>query len=338
MLYRWILIGVGILSAIFLVGGSHGVTGELTPEEAARYEALQSQSFTTFSNVDLSDYLRLRNKLLADDPGRPAPPDEIGHYVDRSTDLPYRNSALRFDLADADCVTFCERTIALSSAQDWYTYRLLSDRLRHKDGRVEYTNRNFSTLGDWVPNNAWLCRDVTGELGADGNRPAQQYVHIVRPKVFDYSRTPPIFRGSDYKSGIKEVRTDLYIPKDRISDVLSDLRTGDMTFVLRPSAGKSMSCEHMGLMVRPADGGPPLLVHCAPPRLFREPLNTFLRRCHWVTGFKFLRLRDDARMLVDAELARLGPSAVVPQPAEQDEINQQQRANRDFPVKPTPKR
>jgi len=126
---------------------------------------------------------------------------------------------------------------------------------------VEYKNRNFFTLGDWLPNNAWLLDDVTAQLGPADNRPAQSFTHVVRPKVF-YERPSEVdprfmritFKGSDYKSPNKETRTESYVPTQRIPEVLRDLRTGDVVLVLRPANGGHMGCDHMGLITMGADG------------------------------------------------------------------------------------
>ena len=88
---------------------------------------------------------------------------------------------MQFELAESDCVSLVDRSIALALATDWQSYYRLTERLRHKDGTVTYKNRNFFTLGDWLPNNtAWLLHDITPELNG-----AESFTHVVRPKVFE---------------------------------------------------------------------------------------------------------------------------------------------------------
>ena len=138
-----------------------------------------------------------------------------------------------------------------------------------------------------------------------------------------------VFKGSDYKSPDKEVRTDTYIPTDRMSEVLADLRTGDVVLVLRPASGGNLGCDHMGMINRDADGQD-MIMHSTNPKVRHEPLLTLLKRCNWVSGLKFLRLKDDARDLVAREVARLGSSVVVPEPEAQDLRVERMRYQREM--------
>jgi len=139
----------------------------LTGEERGRYAQLAARSMSDFSSQDLGDYIRLRKKEQEGDPNGPLPVHEVRHFASRAVGTPYRLHAGRFDLTQADCVTFVERTIALGLARDFCTYQWLCDRLRHRNGSVDVLDRNFFTLADWVPNNSWLLRDITAELGAE---------------------------------------------------------------------------------------------------------------------------------------------------------------------------
>jgi len=305
----------------------------LTPTEQARYADLDARGLQTFTNVDLADFVRLRAKRFTDDPQRPPPAAEVAYYALKATTQPFRRNAVQFDLAEADCVSFVNRNLALSLSHDWASYYRLTERLRYKNGVVEYRNRNFATLGDWLPNNMWIMRDITGDIGPADARPAQGFTHFVRPKVFHEAPAAPgskyvrtVFRGSDYKSGVKEARADVYIPRDRLPDVLKDLRTGDVFLVIR-GVPKNPGCDHMGFIEVAADGGVNVL-HSAPPKVHREPLKRFLERVTWINGMKFLRLRDDAPALAEAELSRLAASIQPPEPAKQDTTVKALRAAR----------
>lgn len=293
----------------------------LTSEEATRYAELEDRPLQTFTNVDLADYLQLRNKLLADDPGRPSPAEEIGHFARKSLGQTYRLNAVRWDLAESDCVVFTERCIAMACAKDWESYYRISERLRHKDGIVEYRNRNFHTLGDWVPNNGWLFEDITDQLQGDDGPVASVFTHAVRPKVFEEFPAAPgskytriVFKGSDY-SVQPEIRADVYIASDTVSDILSELQTGDVVLLMQASSGGHLGCNHLGVVVV-EDGG--TRFSSSAPDGVRAVSLAGTAGFQSITGFKFLRFRADAPALLDAELARLAVNLNVPNAADVD--------------------
>ncbi|MBP7937903.1 MAG: DUF1460 domain-containing protein [Phycisphaerae bacterium] len=296
-------------------------SGPLSSVETARHRELAESPVHSLHNEELAEFLGLHERVLAANRQVRSGPEELAVLTRRTLGQPYRLNAARFDLAESDCVVFVERSLALSLARDWSSYYRLSERLRHKDGVVDYRNRNFLTLGDWVPNNSLLLRDVSKELGPATDRPAKTFTHVVRPKVFEEVRdektgvTRVIFKGSDYVSGKKEIREDVLIPRERMADVLPDLRTGDVVLVLRASAGGHMGCDHMGLIAVQPDGAV-TLVHSVPSQVRQEPLTRFLDRCNWVLGLRFLRLRDNAADLAAAEVKRIEESVKVPTPTE----------------------
>ena len=306
----------------------------MTPEERQVFADLDARTIQSLRNTDLGQYLPLREKAIATDGLRFIAHEEVGRMGRRAVGQAFRLNAVQFDLAEGDCVSFVNRTLALALAKDWDSYYLLIERIRHKDGVVEYKNRNFFTLGDWLPNNAWLLDDVTAQLGPADNRPAQSFTHVVRPKVF-YERpaapgsafTRITFKGSDYESPDKETRTESYVPTQRIPEVLRDLRTGDVVLILRPANGGHMGCDHMGLIAVAADGQVNIL-HSAPRQVREEPLTGFLERCNWISGLRFLRLKDNARELAAQQVTAMTGQVSVPTPAEQDVKIDTLRANR----------
>jgi hypothetical protein len=180
---------------------------------------------------------------------------------------------------------------------------------------------------------AWLLDDITGQIGPAADRPAKRFTYPVRPKLFEERPAAPgskfvriTFKGWDHSTGKTEVWPSLYVPTDRMYEVLPDLREGDVVLVLRAAPEGHLDCDHMGMIVREADDV--LLAHSVPPEAIREPLASFLARCHWVVGLKFLRLRENAREIAAQEVARLAPAVNVLSPADQDNKNAKLRAAR----------
>ena len=78
-----------------------------------------------------------------------------------------RSPLSRFDAFD--CTTFVETVTALALSDSKDQFQTTLNRLRYKDGDVEFTSRNHFTDLDWIPNNvrAGFYRDVT-ESAAPG--------------------------------------------------------------------------------------------------------------------------------------------------------------------------
>lgn len=309
----------------------------MSDQETVRYRELEGRAVQTFSNADLADYLTLRDRAVKIEGRRFVAHEEMGRLARRTAGQIFRLNAVQHDLAESDCVVLVNRTIAMSLASDWGSYYLLSERLRHKDGVIAYRNRNFSTLGDWLPNNAWLLQDITPLLGRAGNQPAREFTHVIRPKVFEEFPAAPgskytriVFKGSDYKSPEQRIVTDTYIPSARVRDIADELQTGDIALVLREGAGGRFGCEHMGLIAR-EDSGLVTIIHSAPPGVKHEPLSVFMRRCNWVKGYKFLRLKDNAVELAAQERARMATVTTPPFAAVQDTKVAAMRARRSQP-------
>jgi hypothetical protein len=295
----------------------------LTPDEQSRYADLDARPLQTFTNVDLADYLRLRYRALAATGSLPDAADDVGFFARKGVGQAFRFNACRFDYSESDCVVTVERCVAMALSADWNSYRLLCDRLRHKDGVVDYRNRNLSTLADWLPNTRWLLTDVTDSLAEDES---ESFTFAVRPKVFvdtpaavgsKYTRT--VFKGSDWKAP-PQIVTESYIPKSGIRDVLPALRTGDIVLILYKSSGGKLGCNHMGIVyVGPDEVS---MIAGGPPRVRPVPL-TGMAGYRTVAGFKFLRLRPDARALAAAESV-----AVTTRPASPDQEDKKVTAYR----------
>lgn len=69
------------------------------------------------------------------------------------------------DLRNVDCVTFIEQTIAFSAAPDYHAAVDLLQKIRYKDGHIDFVARNHFFVADWLKNNGAWCKDVSSELG-----------------------------------------------------------------------------------------------------------------------------------------------------------------------------
>ena len=83
--------------------------------------------------------------------GAPYALDPLGEGFGRDPD-----PLIRFDRFD--CLSFIETILALELGED-------IARIRYRDGRVGFAQRNHFLSADWIPNNARLVRDITRDLG-----------------------------------------------------------------------------------------------------------------------------------------------------------------------------
>lgn len=70
------------------------------------------------------------------------------------------------DLGRVDCVTYVEQVCALALGKEFDAAVEGLQKIRYKDGNIDFETRNHFMISDWVPNNPW-CRDVSQELGVD---------------------------------------------------------------------------------------------------------------------------------------------------------------------------
>jgi len=267
-----------------------------TLEEQEQYASLEANPLTSYKNVDVAQLLTLRSKLIASSGETLNPHESIGRYALKAIDQPYRLNAVQHDWAEVDCVVFVNRAIAMAVSKDWASYCRVTECLMHKNGAVEYKNRNFSTLGDWLPNNLWLLEDITSSLPG-----VENFTHVIRPKVFREVKTADsvrtIFVGHDWKTKNTVNRTESFVPRDRIVDVLEQLQTGDVALVIY-GVDKRPGCDHMGLIVRD-NNDRVAIIHATKPRVRKVALTQFVDDYPRISGFKFLRLRANASSIVD---------------------------------------
>jgi D-alanyl-D-alanine carboxypeptidase/D-alanyl-D-alanine-endopeptidase (penicillin-binding protein 4) len=68
------------------------------------------------------------------------------------------------DLGKVDCVTYVEQSVAMATAHSYPALVQNLQKIRYKDGVVDFETRNHFMITDWIWNNEW-CDDVTPTLG-----------------------------------------------------------------------------------------------------------------------------------------------------------------------------
>lgn len=172
------------------------------------------------------------------------------------------------DLARVDCMTFCENTLAMAVSTD---YRQMYERLqkiRYKDGVIEYTHRNHYTIADWLPNNHALLYDATREIG--GNKVQTMTKTIDRPGFYKKNGVPDSLLGC---APGKETLSVAYIPTSALMFIKEKLRGGEIVSIVTTLPG--IVSAHMGLIARDQWGNV----------IFRHASSS--PQTHEVTDFRF---------------------------------------------------
>jgi hypothetical protein len=160
---------------------------------------------------------------------------------------------LVINLRALDCVTFVENTLALSRCINQNTlsfsdYATELRRIRYEDGiLLNYLSRlHYFTA--WIRNNEkkGVVRDVTREIGGI---PFPKILHFMSSHRDSYRQLddPSVF------DRIKAVENELnrgklyYIPRDRVQEIESRLREGDIIAITTSIDGLDVS--HTGMIV-----------------------------------------------------------------------------------------
>jgi D-alanyl-D-alanine carboxypeptidase/D-alanyl-D-alanine-endopeptidase (penicillin-binding protein 4) len=188
----------------------------------------------------------------------------------------------RINLKEVDCVTYVEQCLALALDEAVRDPVEALDRIRYRNGQVGFLQRNHYMVLDWIPNNRWIVRDVTSEIGAGNCR--------------ELSRTIPkgaFFRNhgtTGYDGPEAVTRQILYLPSEALRRIEPRLEAGQLTILLgdRPE----IFARHCGILDR--DGQGTLLLRHASldaRRVIEEPLTDYIERHPWCLGFLILDLR-----------------------------------------------
>lgn len=160
--------------------------------------------------------------------GVPYADSPLGEGVAPDTD-----PLIRFDAFD--CTTFVETVLAGGDVNKL-------NKIRYKNGEVNFLNRNHFIESDWLMNNSNLLQNVSGEYAPTNVR------HVVIDKQLWFKKMHNI------DVNINPVKVDLeYIPYQYVSDIKTD-KMMVVLFVadkpkIRDKIGTDLAVFHMGLLM-----------------------------------------------------------------------------------------
>ncbi|MBN2424021.1 MAG: DUF1460 domain-containing protein [Calditrichaceae bacterium] len=146
---------------------------------------------------------------------------------------------------ETNCMAFCEHVLALSISDNWENFFNNLQQIRYKDGIIGIKTRNHYTMADWLPQNAWLLKDVTAETGGAQTKKITRSIshrNFFRDKgITDTTDTLP-----------DRVITIDYIPLSAIKNVKDYFKTGDIISLLFAKLDNIFSA-HMVMVVMKND-------------------------------------------------------------------------------------
>ena len=252
---------------------------QMAPPDVNRYLALMQQTQPD-----------LRKRIAAigrQNIGQPYMLNLLGEY-------PYQlhDSLPMFSLEKSDCVVFAEHTYAMALSRSWEEFFWMLQRIRYKDGVIGVASRNHYTEVDWNVNNRWLVTDISATFG-----------DASYPMTVDRARFLKTRHGTDAAIAVQDTR-EAYIAKDKLAQLLPQMRDGDLVNVVSTRDGKFF-VSHVGLIVIGPNGQRNFL-NSAEPMVREESFDAFFARTaereernaregrngQKLAGFKLLRLNE----------------------------------------------
>lgn len=212
-------------------------------------------------------------------------------YKTNSLEIP-GNEKLVVDFTGFDCVTLLETSIALKLSKGSKSgFQDKLKMLRYRNMQINGYLSRLHYFSEWISHNQknGLLKDVTGRLGGIDYSPnvsfmsanADKYVKLVRPGQIDSLRL------------IEQDINDqdlLYLPKGKVADIGSDLKTGDIIAISTSITG--LDFTHVGFVIM--QEGVPYFLHASSQfekvMLTTNSLYHYLQAHKHMTGLVILRM------------------------------------------------
>jgi len=224
----------------------------------------------------------------------------IAAYSERALGTPYASDSLGegsggtcdrdplMDLSRVDCVTFCEQILALAVSRHYEEAFENLQKIRYHRGMVSFATRNHFVMADWLPHNAWLLKDITGDAGG---LLCQDMTKIINRSDFAASRgcKHATLWPQPQRMSIR------FIPTRQLLTTAAKLKGSEILVLITGREG--IFASHLGFMIKGGDGGMLFrhasLIHKS---VVDEPLDHFYRRIEHdrgIAGFVLIAVRED---------------------------------------------
>ncbi len=140
-----------------------------------------------------------------------------------------------------NCMSFCEHVLALSISDYWDTFFDNLQNIRYRDGLIGMKTRNHYTMADWLPQNRWLLRDVSREVGG---KYTKQVTRTISHRTFFAGK------GITDTTDVQPDRTLTidYVPLADLVKVKDRLRSGDVCALIHAKLDDIFSAHMLMIM------------------------------------------------------------------------------------------
>ena len=165
---------------------------------------------------------------------------------------PISKEVLVINLKKFDCVTFVESMVSLTETQmnRTPTYNIFKDNIAHiryRKGVIDYAAR-LHYFSDWLFENEkrGILTNITKEIGGEIYNKDVFYMSYKRDTFYGNMADPRTFNAiKNIEENITK-REKWYIPKEKVADIESQLKEGDIIGITNVMDGMDMA--HTGLV------------------------------------------------------------------------------------------
>ncbi len=166
---------------------------------------------------------------------------------------PIGKEVLVINLKKFDCVTFVESMVSLTETQMAAspTYNTFKDNIAHmryRNGNIDYAAR-LHYYSDWLFENEkrGVLTNITKEIGGEIFNKDVFYMSYKRDTLYGNMADPTTFNTIKNVEETITKREKWYIPKERVADIESKLKDGDIIGITNVMDGMDMA--HTGFVI-----------------------------------------------------------------------------------------
>ena len=211
---------------------------------------------------------------------------------------PVSQEVLVINLRLFDCVTFAENMIALSLTRrsptpNYTLFKRNIAKIRYRSGIIDYAER-LHYFTDWLYENEkrGILKNITKDIGGELLSKNIYYMSLKKDTLYGNMADPSTYtRMVSIEKDITN-REKYYIPKERVAEMESQIKDGDIIGITNRMEGMDMA--HVGIALW--QNGRVYMMHASSQ--FRQvlitdvPLADYLARNKGQTGIMVARLMD----------------------------------------------
>lgn len=239
--YAWLLPVTLVASAGFLFS-QRGPASHPVPYSSARLNTLFDQEQ---SEQDVRERVAFWSLTLLENP----------ELLSALGPGPKINDSAPIFPSQFDCTTFVETVGALAQST---SSRELADRIiriRYRNSKISFENRNHFPEADWIPNNesAHILRDITTEIARESGYIVSFVNKDIDKQAWFKTHSAPNrnFASVDPADTLDEVTVKLpYLPINRMASTLKNIPQGAIVNIVRENSDRHpVLISHQGFLI-----------------------------------------------------------------------------------------